>query len=112
MVSQLVELCPEVTVRMAGVAVPCLIDTGSMVSTITEAFFNQHFREKLQPCQWLQLTADNGLDIRYHGYAELDVEVFGRVVHKRGIQFAFRLNFEDGRVVCCVFTLHFIFSFA
>lgn len=31
--------CPVLSVVMGGVAVPCLIDTGSMVTTVTEFFF-------------------------------------------------------------------------
>lgn len=36
---QLVRKCPVLSVVMGGVAVPCLIDTGSMVTTVTESFF-------------------------------------------------------------------------
>ena len=36
--------CPVATVRLGGVDVPCLLDSGSEVSTITEEFFNEHFR--------------------------------------------------------------------
>lgn len=51
-----------------------------MVSTMSESFFFQNFKEKLQSCNWLQLKAANGLEIPYLGYAEFDVEVFGKVV--------------------------------
>ncbi|KAL0148953.1 hypothetical protein M9458_055757 [Cirrhinus mrigala] len=81
--------CPHVTVSVGGVLVPCLLDTGSVVSTVTESFFLQNFEpwgvEKLRSCQWLQLKAANGLDIPYIGYLELDVEVFGKVIPKRGV---------------------------
>ena len=74
---------------MAGVNVPCLLDTGSMVSTVTESFFLQNFgswgNEKLQTCRWLQLRAANGLDIPYIGYLELDVEVLGKLIPGRGV---------------------------
>lgn len=36
--------CPVVTARLGGVDIPCLLDSGSEVSTITEEFFNDHFR--------------------------------------------------------------------
>lgn len=66
-----------------------MLDTGSMVSTITESFFIQHFQswgqERLQSCRWLQLRAANHLDIPYVGYLELDVTVLGKVIPKRGI---------------------------
>ena len=65
--SQIVSPCPHVTVHMGGVQVKCLLDTGSMVSTIRESFFHQHFSNALHPCQWLQLTAANGLSIHMWG---------------------------------------------
>lgn len=62
-----------------GVLISCLLDTGSMVSMITESFFElcfpPHIKEQLQPCSWLCLRAANGLEIPYRGYLELDVEV-------------------------------------
>ncbi|XP_077947562.1 uncharacterized protein LOC144388873 isoform X2 [Gasterosteus aculeatus] len=83
--SQLVSPCPHVAVVIGGVEVDCLLDTGSMVSTIKESFFHQHFDNSPQACQWLQLTAANGLSIPYVGYVELDVSVMGTVIPKRGI---------------------------
>lgn len=74
---------------MGGVKVPCLIDTGSMVSTITESHFCQHFepwaQERLKMCNWLKLTAANGLSIPYLGYLELNVELCGKVIQNCGI---------------------------
>lgn len=87
--SALVGECPVADVQMGGVTVTCLIDTGSMVSTITESFFNDHFRvlgcDQLRSCGWLQLKAANGLDIPYRGYLELDVEVLGKVLPSIGV---------------------------
>lgn len=74
---------------MGGVNVPCLVDTGSMVSTVTESFFLQHFeplvREKLQSCHWLQLRAANGLAIPYIGYLELDVKLCSKSMARCGV---------------------------
>lgn len=74
---------------MGGVGVPCLVDSGSMVSTVTESFFVQHFEpwglEKLHSCNWLRLRAANGLAIPYIGYFEVDVELCGKVIAKRGV---------------------------
>lgn len=74
---------------MGGVKVPCLIDTGSMVSTVTESFFRQHFepwgQERLKSCNWLQLRAANGLDIPFLGYLELNVELCGKLISQCGI---------------------------
>ncbi|KAL7878193.1 hypothetical protein SRHO_G00048360 [Serrasalmus rhombeus] len=76
--------CPKVAVRLGGVVVDCLLDTGSMVSTITESFFQQHLQGKLRSCRWLQLRAANGLEIPYVGYVELLVEVLGKLFPDRG----------------------------
>ncbi len=36
--------CPIIDVMMGGVEVKCLLDTGSMVTTITESFFKEAFK--------------------------------------------------------------------
>lgn len=81
--------CPHIDVSMGGVRVSCLVDTGSMVSTVTESFFLQHFQswghERLQSCNWLKLRAANGLAIPYVGYLELDVELCGTSVPRCGV---------------------------
>lgn len=35
---RLVGPCPRLSVKMSNVDVPCLVDTGSMVTTVTEFF--------------------------------------------------------------------------
>ena len=81
--------CPHIDVLMGGVTVSCLLDSGSMVSTIPESFFVEHFaswgQERLRSCNWLQLRAANGLCIPYIGYLELDVTLCGKVVPGCGI---------------------------
>lgn len=85
----LISSCPHLLVRMGEVQVPCLIDTGSMVTTITENFFVKNFepwgQERLQSCHWLQLRAANGLEIPYLGYLELAVELCGKVMGSCGV---------------------------
>lgn len=87
--SQLIGQCPVVQVKFGEVITPSLLDTGSMVSMITEGFFESNFsahvKEQLQPCSWLSLKAANGSEIPYCGYLELDVEVLGKVLPKMGI---------------------------
>lgn len=72
---------PNIAVSMGGVSVPCLVDSGSVVSTVTECFFTQHFEpwglDKLKSCNWLKLS--------YVGYLELDVQLCVRVIAKRGV---------------------------
>ena len=81
--------CPTSIVKLGGVSIPYLLDSGSEVSTITESCSNKNYRPKgktlLSTSGWLTLTAANGLDIPYVGYFELDVEVLGITVPKRGI---------------------------
>lgn len=81
--------CPQLVVRMGEVQIPCLVDTGSMVSTITESCFSTNFgswgQEQLRSCHWLQLRAANGLSIPYIGYLELDIELCGRLVLGCGV---------------------------
>ncbi|CAH3179231.1 unnamed protein product [Porites lobata] len=81
--------CPVTTVKLGGVHVRCLLDSGSQVSTIAESFFNKHFRPRrsklLDTNQWLTLTAANGLEIPYIGYLELDFEAQGVTILQRGI---------------------------
>lgn len=85
----LVGQSPVVEVKMGGVNVNCLLDTGSMVTTVTETFFKQNFEcfgpQKLKMCNWLALRAANGLAIPYLGYIEVDIEVLGKVILKRGV---------------------------
>lgn len=86
--SKLLASCPVIIV-MGGVSVTCLVDTGSMVSTITESYFYEHFallgHDRLQSCHWLQLRAENGLSIPYIGYLELDVNLCDKVLPHCGI---------------------------
>ena len=65
------------------------MDTGSQVPTITETFYRTHLAQTenhLQdPNNWLTIRAANGLTVPYVGYLELDIEVCGVVVPKRGV---------------------------
>lgn len=87
--STLVGKCPVVEVQMGGVVVPSLLDTGSMVTTITESFFKKHFGHltdsQLHDCAWLDLRAGNGLKLPYCGYLELDITILGKCVAHRGV---------------------------
>ncbi|KAL1249465.1 hypothetical protein QQF64_020470 [Cirrhinus molitorella] len=80
--------CPMVDLKIRGVLVSCLLDTGSQVSTITEGFFREHLfgneSDVLSTSGWLKITAANGLDIPYLGYIELDVEVMGMTLPECG----------------------------
>ena len=80
---------PTMTARMAGVEVECLIDTGSMVTLVSEAFY----KEKLESVcgrvhgvgRMLTLRGANGLEIPYLGYLELDMKVEGVTIPDCGV---------------------------
>ncbi len=76
--------CPEVEIHAGGVAIRCLLDTGSNVSTLTESFFKEHLHgeDKDLHCtsKWLKITAANGLPLPYLGYVELDIQVMGLTI--------------------------------
>lgn len=80
---------PTVQAKLGGVDVLCVVDSGSMVSFVTEDFY----KKKLQPTcghvkrrkQMLTLRAANGLEIPYVGYLELEIEVDGVKVPNCGL---------------------------
>lgn len=87
-VRRLVGRCPALTMDIAGVSVPFVLDTGSMVTTLSHSFFMEHLQPRLgpvRPCRWLRLRAANGLAIPYAGYVEADVVVAGRRLPQMGL---------------------------
>ena len=63
--------------NLDGIEVDALIDTGSMVTTITESLYNDHLiamspliRDKV-----VNLKAANGMEIPYIGFICLDVNI-------------------------------------
>lgn len=87
-ISSLVGSCPTLNVKMRTVDVLCLLDTGSMVTTLTESYFNCYFSDLskggLHDCAWLVFKAANGMGIPCVGYVELDVSLFGDRVREQG----------------------------
>lgn len=71
--------CPVVEVLVQGLAIPCILDTGSQVTLFSQALFNEHFQTEqmraTREISWLSLRAANGLQLPYVGYALLDFEV-------------------------------------
>ena len=80
---------PLVEAVIGGIKVPCLNDTGSQVSMVSESLFKTHLEPVMGTLQhdmgWLRLTAANGLGIPYIGIADLDMEVGGVLVKNRGV---------------------------
>ena len=51
--------CPEVKVRVGGVDVGCLIDTGAEVSTVTESFYKEFLaqvREVIDVTSYIRIS--------------------------------------------------------
>ena len=84
---KLIGTCPVVQVGMGGVQVSCLLDTGSMVTTIAKGFSTQHSwdNKQLQKCSWLQLRTANSLEIPYLGYIEIEMKVLGKTLPHIGV---------------------------
>ena len=54
----------------------CLLDTGSMVSTISESFYIEHLKDiPIVNEKLITLRAANGLEIPFVGYIQTDVLV-------------------------------------
>ena len=71
---------PIVEATVGGVTIRFLVDTGSQVTTITEAFYRKHLatgNDLHNPNNWLIVLAANGLSVPYIGYLELYIEVCG-----------------------------------
>ena len=83
---KLVGSCPVVSCKLAGIPVKMLVDSGSMVTTISESFFNEHLRGRVDnpvdSSRFLKLRAANGLECPYSGYVILDLEILGQVITK------------------------------
>ena len=80
---------PTTTAKLAGVEVECLVDTGSMVTLVSETFYKQKLKSVCGGVQgganMLTLRGANGLEIPYLGYLELDVQVEGVTVPRCGV---------------------------
>lgn len=87
--AKLISACPHIDVEMDGVPASCLVDTGSMVTTITESFFRKNFEpwgeDRLRACHWLELKATNGLAIPNIGYLELKVVLCDKLMPHYGV---------------------------
>ena len=88
LLAMLVGSSPIVTCKVGGTDVKLLVDSGSMVTTVSEEFFNQNLRglidDPKDSSQFLRLRAANGLECPYIGYVVVEIEVMGQVM-KKGI---------------------------
>jgi len=66
--------CPYAVIHMDGVAVNCLVDSGSEVTTITKSYYVKHFKDTpIYNCKWIHLSASNGLSIPIEGIIVVDI---------------------------------------
>ena len=79
--------CPEVKIKLGGVDVGCLIDTGAEVSTITESFYKEFLaqgREVIDVTSYIKISASQGLEIPYVGYVELQLTALSHTFNGLG----------------------------
>lgn len=82
-----VGVCPESSVKLNGVDVRCLLDTGAQVSTVTESFYRRHelrLGTLIDITEILSLSAANGGQIPYIGYIECDLQALGHTFKDMG----------------------------
>ena len=87
-----VSQCPSITMEFLGLKVPSLLDSGSMVMLIHEAYFNKHIlpllggsAEELAEAHLLfHLSATNNQDMPVSKYFEADVTILGFCVPSVG----------------------------
>ena len=78
---------PYITVKNGGQQVEALLDTGSMVSMVSKAFYEQYLKcnESYLGDKWVKVTAANGLEIPYEGVIMADVEIYGLLLKDMGM---------------------------
>ena len=80
-----VSQCPSITMEFLGLKVPSLLDSGSMVMLIREAYFNKHIlpllcssvEELAEAHSLFCLSAANNQDMPVSKYFEADVTILG-----------------------------------
>lgn len=77
--------CPSGIILINNEPVNCLLDTGAEVSTLTRSCYDSLKKNDLvDTTSWMHITAANGLEIPYDGYAELDVYIAGKLYPRIG----------------------------
>ena len=78
--NKLIGECPEIDAMFGDVPVRCLIDSGSQVTTITETYYNVHFKDKaLTDSTWISLNGSHGLAIPTVGIFKTSVSIQANV---------------------------------
>ena len=75
--------CPQWTIQVDGVEVVATVDSGSQVTTLSEAWFRKHLSGRRSPnadVRWLRLSAANGQTIDSVGFLILDLLVKDQLI--------------------------------
>ena len=81
LISRAVGTCPEVSLEIEGQSTLCLIDSGSQVTTITESYFDECLKDKveaLETSSFIRLRGANGADIPCVGMFTATLKVQGK----------------------------------
>ena len=68
----------EAKVLIEGIVCPALIDTGSMITNVTQTFYQQYLSKRLplkNLDQLLEIEGASGHLVKYHGYIEAEIEI-------------------------------------
>ena len=79
---------PILEAKFGPAKVRVLIDCGSMVTTISESFFDKYikpFGASLEEGSWMKLVGANGLNIPYLGLTVMDIQVYDVLVPNVGV---------------------------
>lgn len=70
--------CPTQKIRLNGHLLDALIDTGSEVTTVTNAWVKKHLGEEVLRPSHVRLRAVNGADVPYSGILVAAIEIYGQ----------------------------------
>ena len=80
---------PVINICMGGQKVLSLIDTGSQVSMVSQAWFQKNINSSLEQLfsttDWIKITGANGLNIPYAGLWKTSIVLRGKVLPEVGI---------------------------
>ncbi|XP_069800966.1 uncharacterized protein [Dendropsophus ebraccatus] len=78
---------PVVRAKFNGIELSCLLDTGSQVTTMARKVFETYFPSSLHQgsTEWVNLKAANSLPIPIVGVMQVDIELWGRFMKKKGV---------------------------
>jgi len=102
--SGLIGTANEVAIRMEGIEIKALVDTGSTVSTISHSFYEKHFSfMEINPLSTiLNIECADGQLLPYEGYVELNLEIEGLPISGSRLADGVFLVVPDSKYNCSV----------